>query len=445
MTTIWGLMHHDTSWGARVRRTRQAATRPEAAEPARRDPHTQAGPRTRRARGQRVIAMVAALALLPALSVVGTATPAFAADYPSWSEVQRAVKKEANAKALIAQIKAQLVVLKDKAEKAQRDAERKGKIFNEAQDAADEAGFKAEQLQTQADAAEKKAVEAQKLAARLIAASSKVGGSDLTANLLGQGSSKATDNLLYKLGAMDKITDRSNGIYTEAVQLQNSAQALTDQAVEAKAERERRQEIAEKALIEAQAASEAATAAVEEQADNQRRMQQQLVVLSARRKATQKDYQKGLREQFGPGAAGAVSGSGWARPASGYISSQFGMRLHPIYGYYKLHSGTDLAGQGCGAPIYAASGGLVTYSGPNGDLGNYIQIQHGDGSSTGYGHIIDGGLLVHAGQQVGPGQNIAKVGSTGGSTGCHLHFMVRINGTLTDPVPFLRARGVNLG
>ncbi|WBU37545.1 M23 family metallopeptidase [Homoserinibacter sp. YIM 151385] len=432
-------MHDDTSWGARGRtasRDRTATDRPRST-----------ALRTVAPRGRaRLIAFAAALILLPGLGVAAAPpAPAFAADYPSWSDVQRAVKKESNARGLIKQIRAQLAVLTEKAEKAQAEAEKRGLEFNQAQEAADEAAYKAEQLQTQADAAEKEARAAQKLAARLIAASAKVGGSDLTANLLGQGSSAATDDLLYKLGAMDKITSRSNGIYTEAVQLQNSAQSLSDQAVEAKDERDRRQAAAEKAMKKAQAASEAAAAAVTEQQANQNRMEQQLVVLAARRKATQKDYRKGLREQWGSGAAGAVSASGWARPASGYISSSYGMRLHPIYGYYKLHSGTDLAGQGCGAPIYAAHSGTVTYAGPNGDLGNYIQIQHPDGTSTGYGHIIAGGIRVGVGQQVGPGQNIARVGSTGGSTGCHLHFMVRIGGALTDPVPFMRARGVRLG
>ena len=87
----------------------------------------------------------------------------------------------------------------------------------------------------------------------------------------------------------------------------------------------------------------------------------------------------------------------------------------------------------------------MTYAGPNGTLGNYIQIDHGDGTSTGYGHIIAGGIGVRIGEDVAPGQNIAKVGSTGASTGCHLHFMVRVNGNLTDPVPFMRNRGITLG
>ena len=121
------------------------------------------------------------------------------------------------------------------------------------------------------------------------------------------------------------------------------------------------------------------------------------------------------------------------------------MRYHPIYHIWRLHNGVDLAGQGCGAPIDAAHDGVVTYAGSNGTLGNYVQIDHGDGTSSGYGHIASGGILVGYGQSVVAGQEIARVGSTGASTGCHLHFMIRINGALADPVPFLSARGISVG
>jgi murein DD-endopeptidase MepM/ murein hydrolase activator NlpD len=121
------------------------------------------------------------------------------------------------------------------------------------------------------------------------------------------------------------------------------------------------------------------------------------------------------------------------------------MRYHPIYHTWRLHNGTDIAGQGCGAPIRAAHSGTVTYAGWNGTLGNYVQIEHGDGTSSGYGHIVSGGILVRYGQWVNAGQQIARVGSTGASTGCHVHFIIRVHGQLTNPVPFMRNRGVLLG
>ena len=99
----------------------------------------------------------------------------------------------------------------------------------------------------------------------------------------------------------------------------------------------------------------------------------------------------------------------------------------------------------CGRPMYAASSGTVEYAGWNGGYGNYIRINHGNGVTTGYGHIQPGGILVQSGQQIVVGQNIARVGTTGSSNGCHLHFEVRQGGSPTDPVTYLKNIGLGLG
>ena len=144
------------------------------------------------------------------------------------------------------------------------------------------------------------------------------------------------------------------------------------------------------------------------------------------------------------GGGGSGSGSGWVRPSGGGISSGYGYRVNPVSGQWKLHDGVDLA-PGCSTPIYAAASGTVNYAGAYGGYGNYVRIAHGGGLSTAYGHIVNGGIKVRNGQSVVAGQLIALVGSTGNSTGCHLHFETRINGNSTDPVPFMAARGVGLG
>lgn len=105
--------------------------------------------------------------------------------------------------------------------------------------------------------------------------------------------------------------------------------------------------------------------------------------------------------------------------------------------------GTDI-GAGCNAGIYAAHSGIVVYAGWNGGYGNFIQIDHGNGISSAYGHIVNGGINVRVGQSVGPGMLIAKVGTTGSSNGCHLHFEIRVNGSAQNPVYFLRNQGVNI-
>ena len=117
------------------------------------------------------------------------------------------------------------------------------------------------------------------------------------------------------------------------------------------------------------------------------------------------------------------------------ITSEFGGRTHPITGVYKLHTGVDISGSGIyGANIYAAKGGTVVKAGYNSGYGNYILIDHGDGYATLYGHASS--LCVKAGQTVTKGDVIAYVGSSGYSTGPHLHFEIIKNGEYQNPVDY---------
>jgi len=125
----------------------------------------------------------------------------------------------------------------------------------------------------------------------------------------------------------------------------------------------------------------------------------------------------------------------WPAPSYTYISSPFGYRIHPVYGTRKYHSGLDLAAPG-GSPILAAADGTVRFSGWNGGYGNCLIIDHGGGIQTLYGHSSK--LLVSVGQKVSRGQKVALVGTTGTSTGNHLHFEVLNNGVATDPMPYLQ-------
>ena len=123
--------------------------------------------------------------------------------------------------------------------------------------------------------------------------------------------------------------------------------------------------------------------------------------------------------------------------------SAFGYRIHPILGYKKLHTGIDIGGRAVGkningALIVAAADGKVIYAGYRGGYGNCIMIDHGNGVVTLYAHQQSGSFKVSNGQKVTRGQGIGKVGSTGLSTGPHLHFEVRINGTPVDPMPYLK-------
>lgn len=121
-------------------------------------------------------------------------------------------------------------------------------------------------------------------------------------------------------------------------------------------------------------------------------------------------------------------------PAEGRLSSGFGHRIHPIYGVGKMHTGVDIAAP-TGTPIYAASDGIVSYSGRRNGYGNTVEIDHGFGYGTLYGHSSK--LLVKTGDTVTRGQLIALVGSTGASTGAHLHFEVLVDSMKVDPMRFL--------
>ncbi|MEO0539342.1 MAG: peptidoglycan DD-metalloendopeptidase family protein [Cyanobacteria bacterium P01_A01_bin.105] len=133
------------------------------------------------------------------------------------------------------------------------------------------------------------------------------------------------------------------------------------------------------------------------------------------------------------GAAGRGTGQ-MIFPTAGRITSRFGTRTHPVLGYRRFHGGIDF-GASTGTPVNAADSGRVIFSGWYGGYGNAVIIDHGGGITTLYGH--NSRLLVSEGQTVQQGQAIAAVGSTGLSTGPHLHFEVRRNGNPVDPLGFL--------
>ncbi|HVF10204.1 MAG TPA: peptidoglycan DD-metalloendopeptidase family protein [Abditibacteriaceae bacterium] len=133
----------------------------------------------------------------------------------------------------------------------------------------------------------------------------------------------------------------------------------------------------------------------------------------------------------------AGSTNGWGAPVSGRINSRYGMRFHPILRRRKMHTGDDLAAR-YGAPIKAAHNGRVLWSGWKKAYGNTIIIDNGRGVTTLYGHASK--LSVKPGQPIKRGEYIGNVGSTGWSTGPHLHFEVRKNGKPIDPTPYLRGK-----
>lgn len=406
-----------------------------------------------RARAKYFIALGCALLVLGGSVTAATDDAAWAAEYPTWSQVESARASEAATQKLVEQIRAQAAALKSETVRTSEIAAQRGDEYEKADSTFQEAAARADRLRGEAESAQSLSKQSRISAGRIAAQMARVGGGDggIVSRLLSD-SSDAGD-LLSQLGYASRIMQSAEGTYARAIQEQNNALALTRQADVARDALSALRLEAELALADAQKAEEAASKAMAAQTVHQAELEAQLSVLTQKRAATERDFKAGevaraaeeaARAARAAGPAGQVSKNGWAKPTSGRVTSPFGWRLHPVYKTYRLHSGIDLAG-GCNVPIYAATSGRVIYSGFSGGYGNWILLDHGNGVQTGYAHIIDGGRLVSSGQSVSAGQMIARTGNTGASTGCHLHFEVRPGGEAVDPRPFLQERGITLG
>ncbi|WP_233197610.1 M23 family metallopeptidase [Cryobacterium sp. Y57] len=424
--------------------------------------------------------IMAAMTLL--VTLVSPVAPASAVDYPSWQDLQNAKANTATATAQVTAIENLIAGLQVQVQETQAAAEKSASELEVAQQEFDDATRRAEDIQAQADASKATADAATKQAGQLAAQLYRTGGTDLSVNLFleGEGDGADADLLLAKLGNMSKLVERSSDVYESAQSATNNAQSLGDQAKAAQAERETLRVAAEAALATAQAAAEAAANALAESEAKSVELEQQLQFMRDAQATTTAGYEAGVAERArieaariaaekaareaaaaaartgsggsggsgrSGGSGGSVSMTGWAVPAGGRITGGYGPRAVICNGgdcSGSFHYATDL-GTGCGAPIYAANAGVVTWAGRLGTYGNFVKISHGDNVSTGYAHIRNGGYNVSVGQSVSAGQVIASSGDTGAANGCHLHFEVWIGGNRINPVPFMADRGASLG
>ena len=225
-------------------------------------------------------------------------------------------------------------------------------------------------------------------------------------------------------------------------QVQKQQKTLEDEY--AKLEELQNELISKQANVESLKASkesEISSISGELDATNQKLTELQAAAEAAARKQKEKEAAAAAakKNSSGSGSAGAsvVTGNGtFTHPCPGYsrISSTFGYRNAPLAGASTNHKGVDFAAP-TGTPIYAAAAGTVTSAGYSGKAGNLIIINHGNGLLTYYMHCNT--IFVSAGQKVSKGQNIGQVGTTGNSTGPHLHFQVMSNGTPVNPMNYL--------
>ena len=222
-----------------------------------------------------------------------------------------------------------------------------------------------------------------------------------------------------------------------------AANLVRKQQLEAAAENQA-QEVDE--LVGARAKAKSSAAAIKredaqrlKELENERaRLNARLAALAARELARQRKNAGSGGGGGGGSSSGGDGGGTLSRPVSGGITSSYGMRRHPITKVYKLHDGTDF-GSPCGTPVRAAAAGTIIEQYYNGGYGNRVilanGIKRGQSVVTTYNHLSR--FARGSGSRVGRGDVIGYVGSTGYSTGCHLHFMVIANGRTTNPMSWL--------
>ena len=230
---------------------------------------------------------------------------------------------------------------------------------------------------------------------------------------------------------LDRARERVDVAVTSSAQVQELRQLRAELETEA----ELRRRDAEAALAARQAllssSGEALAGAVERERQEAERVALRKALAEAARAAAVRAAQL---------QADTYASAGWLSPpvSGARISSQYGYRIHPILGYRKLHAGTDFAAP-CGTPITAAAYGTVVTAGWGGGFGNLVVVEHGNvgGRSLATAYAHQSRLAVSAGQQVSRGQVIGYIGTTGSSTGCHLHLETRVAGTPVNPMRYL--------
>lgn len=268
-------------------------------------------------------------------------------------------------------------------------------------------------------------------------------------------------DLLSRIDFISEIMNYDEGVYDDYVKAKNetlAAKASLEEANALQQAAKREQEIKEAELEEQVAEASALIIELGENIDafeNERAQLQEeearlekeiedkmeaLAQQKAAEEAARRAAEEAARNQQANYVSGMPDGDGvaygdfiWPSADSRYITSLFGTRLHPIYHTYKTHNGIDI-GASYGTSILAADGGTVTTSTYSSSYGNYIIINHGNGTSTLYAHMSS--RLVSEGQSVSQGQVIGLVGSTGVSTGPHLHFEVYVGGSRVNPLNY---------
>lgn len=388
-------------------------------------------------------ALVATAATIALFGSTLASTPAIAAvdaDLPTWQDVQDAKNNQAATATKINEIEALLELVAREVENTKRESEAAVNAYAVAEADLLAANERLDELETKFQESTEEAETASKEAATLVGLMYRSGGIDRSAEMFLEDDVSTSDELLERLASIEKATERNTKVAEVATRAMNDAALLGDQAEVVSEERERLRKEAEERKEEAAAAAAAAVEKQAQQEEQKKTLDAQLAALKDTTTKTVAGYEERLRQEeeerrkqaaAGPGS----STSGWGRPLVSYwVTDEFGGA--------RNHGGIDFAAS-MWTPIYAVAAGRVTACYEFSNYGNTIDITHADGSMTRYAHQPYGGLAVTCGQWVEQGQHIGHVGSTGWSTGPHLHFETWPNTwSRVNPRGFMSARGV---
>ncbi|MCI8869350.1 MAG: peptidoglycan DD-metalloendopeptidase family protein [Lawsonibacter sp.] len=243
-------------------------------------------------------------------------------------------------------------------------------------------------------------------------------------------------DLLDRFIMVEEIIDYDNAVMDQLIAIREQIavdKAGLELARQGQQEAKEEQEAAKAELKDQEARVEQLIREISAKEEELEKAEAQLKAAAEAMDREIKEKEKALAAQL----AKIVSEAGfiWPLKSDKTLTSLFGNRTHPITGKPNNHTGIDIAAGG-GTPILSAKSGLVTTSGYNNSYGNYVVVSHGGGQSTLYAHMRS--RAVSEGQSVTQGQTLGYVGSTGSSTGNHLHFEVRLNGGRVDPLNYFK-------
>lgn len=396
-------------------------------------------------------------ALLSLLLVLSFVAPAFGATQTELNAHRKkaadARKKAAEAEKLAAQLKSETEKLDDEIDRLQARADSLNPKIEEAtsrtnrlQGQVNELTAEISALQKQIDKTTAEFERQQGLLADRVEATYKQGTWYYFDLLLG---AQGIDDLIARTELVQRVIESNRNIARDLDETKNEltqARVSLDRTRDAVNEKRREASAVEKQLKglrkERQAAVRAQEAIYNQKSELMAESKANAKRLRAIAAEEEKESDRIAAELSGSGSGYFDGTMAWPVPGFYRVTSPYGYRIHPIFGTKKLHTGIDIGRNADGtsingAAIVATGDGTVIYAGYRGGYGNTIMIDHGNGVVTLYAHQLSGGMKVGVGAKVQKGQRIGTVGSTGYSTGPHLHFEVRVNGVPKNPQNYL--------